>query len=181
MKGVIRILALALVFITAAVTAEAKVVDLGALAPDVGGVEGNVINNTKGKSTVRFVDYYNFTTTTQSQIAAVTTNFNLFNFTNISGLHAKLLTQDENGKWFSVAYAAAKGALMEQITLQYANLLPAKDYRIVIAGSVLGGQLGNYSMNYQIAAVPLPPAVLAFLTGIFGLAVVGRKRQNSAA
>ena len=67
------------------------------------------------------------------------------------------------------------------LAFSYLNLA-AGDYFFRVMGEVGDDVFGNaYSYRFEVSEVPLPPAVLLFLTALGGMAVVGyRRRKNGA-
>lgn len=100
-----------------------------------------------------------------------------FNFgaTGITNIMLVILDASENP--LVPAQTAGNGELL---TVALNNVGGGTDYIIRITGTLLG-ETGLYSLGVEaLSAVPLPPALLLFLSGLVGLAVVGRKKLKAA-
>ncbi len=56
--------------------------------------------------------------------------------------------------------------------------LASGDYKLIVKGDINGSLGGLYSGPMTIFAIPIPPAILLFATGLLGLAVISRHRSK---
>ncbi len=142
---------------------------------DVGKLDvGDIWRNEEdyAPSTV-FSDTYNFTLgTTAIGLGSTLLNVQLFNLENISNLTWTL----HDGFNAAGPQLDTGGTGINQITL---GLASDADYSYVVTGTVSGSLRGVYEMT-MTALVPIPPAVLLFGSGLIGLAVIARRRQQSS-
>ena len=82
----------------------------------------------------------------------------------------------------SLAFTDSFGNVIDPAAKLYLTLLTSGNYYVLITGTGLSGGL-SYLLNivtYESQTeVPLPPALILFLTGLFGLTLLGRRRRST--
>ncbi len=143
------------------------------------------VNNVDATGT-SFTDIWTFTLSQAVNISgSIFTNNTLDNF-ELNDL--KVILQDGAGlttyepiAGYTVSNPPPINVIL-QTALNFSNLA-AGDYRFVISGLVPGGSqgedAGQYQLQGQMSAVPLPGAVWLFLSAVLGLVSVARRRLGA--
>ena len=146
----------------------------------------NQLNHSDATGT-SFTDFWTFTLSQAGNVSGILFSNNTLNLFQINDL--KVILQSGDG---SITYDPSAGYTVPnppppntvlQAALSFADLA-AGNYRFVISGLVPGThEAGQYQLQGQISAVPLPAAVWLLLSAVLGLASVSRLRrgmQNAA-
>jgi hypothetical protein len=146
----------------------------------------NQVNNADATGTT-FTDFWTFTLSQAGNVSGILFSNNTLNLFQLNDL--KVILESGDGL---ITYNPATGYTVPnppppntvlQAALSFADLA-AGNYRFVISGLVPGThEAGQYQLQGQISAVPLPAAVWLLLSAVLGLASVSRLRrgmQNAA-
>lgn len=127
-------------------------------------------------------DLYDFTLSSASNIiGSFFTNNTLSGF-NTTGVSIELF-YDPAGLNTSVgSFNVPDGnGSIQSVAIAFLNLL-AGDYRFVVDGFIPDDQSkGQYQLQANISAVPLPPAIWLFISALIGLVSFARIRRNGTA
>lgn len=165
-------------FAVSAPASAAVIENWGVLTPASIGSYGQTVSAPE-TSTTTFAHDYLFQTSGNSQVRAVTLNFNAFAPRNIYGLQALLFRNDGDTDVLLASTGVGDGSSYETIALAYSNLQTVTNYFVRIIGSVTQGTNGTYAGMYELSPVPLPAAAWLFGSALIGLGAFARKRKNA--
>lgn len=125
-------------------------------------------------ATSSFVDVFKFTTSEKAGLR-YTPSVEVANF--FADLRFWFTDAANNIISPVVSITDATGDLINDPILTYAQgLLGGQTYFLNVAGTLLKDKGGFYGV--EVAAVPLPPAAIAFGSALVGMGLLGRRRKN---
>lgn len=141
----------------------------------------NQVNNVDATGT-SFTDFWTFTLSEAGNISGFLFTNNTLNLFQLNDLNVILQSGDGLTTFDPVAGYTVPNPPPSNVVLQaalaFANLA-AGDYRFVISGLVPGTHdAGQYQLQAQVSAVPLPAAAWLLLSAVLGLASVCRIRRS---
>ncbi len=173
-RGITRCAAACLLFLAISATSGAPsqaalVADLGTLGP------GDADFTLSFESAGAFSNEYSFQVSEPVNIEAAATSFNIFGLLNISNFAGSLFegTLASPG----TELATDTGAFL---TLFAGDLASDTDYFFRVSGIADGLFGGVYQAEFEVSAVPLPPAAILLVSALLALAGVGRLRRRRA-
>jgi hypothetical protein len=150
--------------------ASAATVDLGTLNA---GTTKSIGNNFGNTSTLKsFSDEYLFTLQTATNLT-----FSLITGGTQILLNVVALSSDDGTTLES--YTPSVTTIGSATIYSYAGLLVGKQYFLDLAGKYRG-LFNQYGGQIAVAATPIPPALLLFVTAIGGLGFLGYRRKRPA-
>jgi len=141
--------------------------DLGVLDPGDSGLLFQY------KPSGSFEDDYSFEVSQQAEIAAAALSLNFSNLVHISNFALSLFEGTPSSP--SNLLASGSGSV---VALNFGDLFPGEDYFLRAEGDSDGVFGGSYLGGYSLSAVPLPPALVLFLSAL-GILALGRYFRRS--
>lgn len=126
-----------------------------------------------------FAHAWTFTLNESAHIDGTLTNDNTRPAFDINGLSLQLFNAADLTSNIGDTFVVPSSGFNPFVSFAYLNL-PAGDYFFKVSGTVLGSD-GQYTSQFGVSEVPLPPAIWLFVSAILGLASVTRVRRRQRA
>jgi hypothetical protein len=123
-----------------------------------------------------FAHAWTFTLNEAVNLEGTLTNDNTRSAFNISGLTLELFSASDLATAIGGAFVVPPSGFNPFVSFAYLNL-PAGDYFFKVSGTLAGSD-GQYTSQFGVSQVPLPPAVWLLVSALLGLASVTRLRRR---
>ena len=119
---------------------------------------------------------YDFTAAIPPELQTITEVSTLTILGPIANLRAEWF--DTGGSIGFLDVTDGTGALLSPGALLLVQILATGNYFLHITGATLGTGAG-FVLGVDVTALPLPPALILFLSALLGLGILGRRRHSS--